>query len=57
MHAGLVGWVSDNQVFPVGKVFVPQTVVWYEILVNFFWQEKMKTGKRRIVLRWILFAF
>jgi len=51
MRGWLVGCQLNSQVFPLGKVFVPQIVVWYKILVNFFWREKIKAGKRRIALR------
>ena len=47
MWGWLVGCQLKNQVFPSGKVFVPQTVVWYQILVNVFFGGK-KAGKTRI---------
>jgi len=52
MHVKLLGWVSAQEpVFPLGKVFVPQTVVWYKFLVNFF-LEKQRREKQG--LRWTL---
>jgi len=48
MGGWLVGCQSKNQVFPLGKVFVPQTVVWYRCLVNFVLGDKTKAGKTRI---------
>ena len=35
MRGWLVGCQFKDQVFPSGKVFVLQTVVWYKFLVNF----------------------
>jgi len=37
---GMVGRQLKNQVFPCGKVFVPQTVGWYKSVVNFFFWGK-----------------
>ena len=34
LRGWLVGCQRNSQVFPGGKVLVPQTVVWYQILVN-----------------------
>jgi len=45
MRGWLVGCQLKNQVFPLGKVFVPQTVEWYKFLVNFFFAGKNKGGK------------
>jgi hypothetical protein len=45
MWGWLVGCQLNNQVFPLGKVFVPQTVVWYKNLVNFF-GGKNRVGKK-----------
>ena len=48
MRGWLVGCQSKDQVFPLTKVFVPQTVVCYKCLVNYiFWLGK-KAGKTRI---------
>jgi len=46
MWGWLVGFQLKIQVFPLGKAFVPQTVVWYKILDNFFWWEKQRLEKQ-----------
>jgi len=46
MRGWLVGCQFNIQGFPSGKVFVPQTVLWYKILVNFFFGGKNKQTKK-----------
>ena len=40
MGGCLVGCQIKNQGFSFGKLFVPQTVLWYKLLVEFFGGEK-----------------
>jgi len=47
MRGWLVGCHINIQGFPLGKVFVPQTVVWYKFLVNCFFWGKTKARKKR----------
>jgi len=44
MWGWLVGCQLKNQVVPLGKVFLPHTVVWYKFLVKFFGGKKEKQG-------------
>jgi len=46
MRGWLVGCQLKNQVLPLGKEFVPQTVVWYNFLVTCFFPGK-KGGKNQ----------
>jgi len=50
MRGWLVGCQLKNQVFLLGKVFVPQTVVRYKFVVNFLFAAKNKGGETRIAL-------
>jgi len=44
----LFGWVSAKEPsFALGKVFVPQDILWYKILVSFFGGKKQKLGGLR----------
>jgi len=56
MRGWLVGCQLKDQVFPLGKVFAPQTVVWYNFFVNFFFEKQRRGEKRRGKqgLRWTL---
>ena len=47
MRCWLVGCQPNSQVFPLGKAFVPQTVVWYKLVVNFFFGGKNKVWNNK----------
>jgi len=47
MRGWLAGCQLKNQVFPLGKVLVPQTVVWYNFFVNLLVAGKNNSGKNK----------